>query len=265
MTDCPLCAARTIRWSVLMPSGEYNNLCCCPPCGLSFHADRRTTVTYDREYVAERYDKYPTTDRMSDLRLRLIEQVLYIDETLPDYRGRFGVRRGPLLDVGYGNGSFIRAALADKWDAYGTDVNPTQYEGVRNLYPHADAFTHVPRWRVVTFFDSLEHFESLEPVQVLAERTDWIVVSAPLPPDSFPGAVQYGMEWKHYRPGEHHWYFHEPRCYERIFWTANARSRVVYVGYPEDAIRGKLPDGSPNIMTVVLRCESRAKEVNYEV
>jgi hypothetical protein len=225
----------------------------CVQCALTFAVYPQTKVKYDQQYVAERYDKYDTTDRMSSLRLRLVEQVLYTQETLPDYQGRFGVKRGPLLDVGYGNGSFIRRCLAEKWDAFGFDVNPTQYQGVRSL-PWVQCIApglrfRDGRWRVVSFFDSLEHFETLEEVRRLVEVTDWLVISAPLPPPSFP----QDQAWKHYRPGEHHWAFHQPWTFERIFRTETAQARVAYVGTPEDSIRGKLLDGSDNIQTVILK------------
>lgn len=229
------------------PIYEFGALIYCPACALTYARERETTVQYDQRYVAERYDRYPTTERMSDLRLRLIEQVLYLDETLPNYRGRFGVARGPILDVGYGNGSFIRHCLREKWDAYGYDVNETEYEGVRRVY--SKSVNHGPRWRVVTFFDSLEHFESFDWIRQVANNADWILVSAPLPPPTFPR----DLTWKHHRPGEHHFYFHEPRTFERIFPGA----RVAYVGTPEDSIRGKLADGSDNIQTVLLRCPPR--------
>ena len=219
----------------------------CAQCALTFAVTPKTKVTYDQQYVAERYDRYETTERMSDLRLQLLEQVLYTHETLPDYRGRFGVKKGLLLDVGYGNGSFIRRCRAEKWDAVGCDVNPTQYEGVRRLSLTEALMS--PTWRVVTFFDSLEHFETLAEVRKLVEHTEWLVVTVPLPPEGFPRC----RDWKHYRPGEHHLYFHQPWTLEKLFHTEQARAQVVFVGTPEDSIRGKLPDGSSNIQTVILR------------
>src|SRR3546814_16460864 len=55
----------------------------------------------------------------------------------------------------------IRHAFDNCWDAFGYDVNPTEYDGVRRVdLP----FTPLPareRYRVITFFDALEHFEDL--------------------------------------------------------------------------------------------------------
>lgn len=233
------------------PIYEFGDLIHCPACALTYARERETTVHYDERYVAERYDRYPTTEAMSALRLRVLEGNLYLQETL-EAGHRFGVKKGALLDVGFGNGSFIRHCLREKWDAYGCDVNLAEYPQVRRV-DLVEATGEADRWRVVTFFDSLEHFERLGGlVQEFARCAGWLLISVPLPPSSFPR----DLAWKHYRPGEHHWYFHEPRTFERIF----PGTRVAYVGTPEDSIRGVLPDGSPNIQTVLLRCQPPRRE-----
>lgn len=222
----------------------------CPNCGISRAVNPETTVRYDKEYVAERYDKYKTTGQMSHIRLAYLEYILYLHEVMSAHR--FGLQKGRLLDVGYGNGSFIRHARDSGWDAFGNDVNPTKYEGVRKVSLQ-DVLTG-PRWRVVTFFDSLEHFEDFSQIRKIVQNTDWIMISAPLPPKRFPAWVD---GWKHYRPGEHHSYFSAAWSYEHLFQTATHEVKVRFVGTPEDHIRGKLPDGSDNILTCVLMCREK--------
>ena len=171
---CLVCAGSSVIGHQAAPS-----LVTCTDCALTYARERETTVLYDQHYVAQRYDRYKTTDAMSELRLRMLEHNLYLHETL-EAGHRFGVQKGPLLDVGYGNGSFIRRCLVNRWDAYGCDVNETEYEGVRRIY--STAVNHGPRWRAVTFFDSLEHFETFDWIRQVADNADWILVSAPLPP-----------------------------------------------------------------------------------
>jgi hypothetical protein len=48
--------------------------------------------------------------------------------------------------------------------------------------------------------------------------------------------------------------FFEPTGLETIFSFHERQARVVYIGGPEDRIRGKRADGGRNITTVVLRC-----------
>lgn len=221
----------------------------CSACGVVTTPHRITTVQYDGDYIADRYDRYTTTGEMSRLRLAVVESArnLYADPATPR-----PVPPGRLLDVGYGNGDFIRTATAAGWDAYGCDVNPTPYPGVRRVdLPVSD---DAPHYDVVTFFDSLEHFESLDTVRAVAAHADWIVLSFPRIPTGWPERGRDG--WKHDRPGEHHWHF-TPRAVRRLFTDATGstpyRAEVVYTGSPEDGVRGALPGGEPNIATVALR------------
>lgn len=239
---CPACGMAN-----LMTFADHQVLC-CGFCGTWCEADRETTAIYDRAYIAERYDRYLTTDLMSELRLRVLETVIHLHEGLP--KGHAVVRRGRLLDVGFGNGSFIRHARERGWDAFGYDVNPTEYAGVRRAsLPNRTLLPPEQRFRVVSFFDTLEHFTNLEWCPALAQNTDWIVISAPRVPDQFPQ-----IEWKHRRPGEHHFHFRVPETFEVLFTSQKTRATCVYFAAPEDAIRKSLPDGQPNVMTVILRC-----------
>ena len=243
MPLCPCCERITTK-------PDSGGLVHCFACALSFAAHRETTVCYDQAYVAKRYDRYPTTEQMSALRRNVFEHVLYIEEAISCDR-RFGFQRGSLLDVGFGNGSFIRHARECGWDAFGYDVNPTEYEGVRRKTLEEAL---AAEWRVMSFFDSLEHFAELIAARRLASRAEWLVVSVPLPPLNF---VKEPTAWKHLRPGEHHWHFRQPWTLARVFSGDTTSARVVYASYPEDSIRGKLPDGQPNILTCVLKVERK--------
>jgi hypothetical protein len=242
-TSCQFCHTHRIRFYPTTKLGH------CPDCGITWVHQPVTTAVYDEQYVAERYDRYPTTERMSRLRLDLLDHVLFVQEALPERKPR--AELGRLLDVGYGNGSFIHGALRYGWDAYGNDVNPTEYPGVRRVGLPTQERTPGPRYRVITFFDALEHFESLDEVRRVVYNTDWIVVSVPVPP---PGFLGHPETWKHWRPGEHHWYFHHPFSLEHVFRQPGREARVRYIGHPEDVIRQKLPDGQDNVMTVFLQC-----------
>jgi hypothetical protein len=223
------------------------DLIVCRNCGLVSAKCRQTTAVYDQAYVAERYDKYATTREMSELRAHIVQSVIMMSGKM---------HMGRLLDVGYGNGDFIRSMTTHGWEAYGNDVNPTPYEGVRRVCLPTGWWPENQRYKVITFFDCLEHFEEFTKVREVARNTDWIFLSYPMMPAGFPTAAVKSV-WKHYRPGEHHHFF-TPGAVQRLFSTDRRACDIAYVGYPEDAIRGAGLDGQPNIQTVGLRFFNRA-------
>jgi hypothetical protein len=97
-------------------------------------------------------------------------------------------------------------------------------------------------WPVLTFFDSLEHFDKLP------EFEAWgVIVSVPWYHPAL--GAEWFYRWKHRRPGEHLWHF-TPET------LANAMAinglRPVFIGSPEDAVRKN--DGDwPNILTMVFK------------
>jgi methyltransferase family protein len=223
----------------------------CESCGLIAAKDRRTTVSYNSDYVADRYDKYPTTEKMSQLRARLVQCVIDLYETLPAGKQLMDCNSPRLLDVGYGNGSFIRRMVHRGWDAYGHDVNPTIYDGVRTADLPVRPLASDERYKAISFFDALEHFEELNKVRYVADNTDWIFLSFPNAPEDYPLRA---AAWKHYRPGEHHFAFRVPTL-EKLFSYERHTAKAIYVGSPEDSIRGKRADGEANILTVALKIE----------
>jgi hypothetical protein len=107
---CPACAGDNIGYAYV-----GFGVCRYDHCGLIWSTNRTTHQKYDAAYVAERYDKYPTTQLMSEIRATLVETVLLLHESLPMASQK--VNKGALLDVGYGNGSFIREASQRGWQA----------------------------------------------------------------------------------------------------------------------------------------------------
>lgn len=210
MIACPIC-----RNPVPPPR---DRLAECADCDHLFEHPPRVAVRYDAGYVAA-YDRYPT-EAMAFLRAGFL-------------KGFAG--GGRLLDVGYGNGAFVRAAAACGFDAYGADLHGVDY-GVREVSLETDD----SRWDVVTFFDSLEHFPEFDLVRSLLRRSRFVLVSLPCRPPEFPR----DRSWKHYKPGEHLHYFSPGSLTALVGKPLLARSNV------EDAIR-RGPAGTQNILTQI--------------
>ena len=103
---------------------------------------------------------------------------------------------GYVVDIGVGGGSFMRA----HGRAAGWDVNP---EAVKML--HRENRFVDPRNGVdcVTLWDSLEHMRN--PSEILRQVRSWVFVSTPIYSDAHDCLMS-----KHFKPGEHLWYFTEP-------------------------------------------------------
>jgi hypothetical protein len=215
---CPVCGNESRIISKKLGLSE------CGMCAHIWETELKVRATYDQRYVAERYDAYDTTEEMSHLRLGLVQAYA-------------SGERPRMLDVGYGNGSFVKLAIRAGFDAYGYDVHGADY-GV----PEA-GLNSGEEWDVVTFFDSLEHIPDLTQVKDLAKRTDYVIVSYPSRPRGFP---KNALDWKHFRPGEHLHYF----CSRSIAILFD--KTIKHATALEDVIRGSRGESS-NIMTLALR------------
>jgi 2-polyprenyl-3-methyl-5-hydroxy-6-metoxy-1,4-benzoquinol methylase len=210
MIACPICASGNTE--------PFDDVQRCRACGHAFQHPPLITARYNADYVAT-YDRYPC-ELMSCLRVGFLKAF---------------VARGRLLDVGYGNGAFIRAAEAAGFTAFGCDIH-----GVPSDVKEIDLDGDNSAWDVVTCFDSLEHFAAFSSIRSLMRRARYVLVSAPLPPATFPAE----RTWKHYKAGEHLHYFSAESLARLVGKPLLAESNV------EDAIRR--PNGvEQNIYTAI--------------
>jgi hypothetical protein len=194
--------------------------------GHLYQAEKTGDVpVYDKNYSQERYDKYPHTDKMSELRY-------YLVSTLFNFNS--------VLDFGYGNGSFLKHCHKMQKSCFGYDISD---------YPLAEGITKVEsatenEYDLITFFDSLEHIEDENIVGFLQSlRCKFIFIS-------LPWYHNFGDEWfngwKHRRENEH---FHHFTCGGLCSALEMAGFTPVYTGNPEDQIR-KSDQPYPNILSV---------------
>lgn len=104
-----------------------------------------------------------------------------------------------VIDIGAGCGTFVRAARAWGFDAKGFDIIPKTVQHLKDI----GAFAASPEgFDVVTFWDSLEHIEHPESVLKHVKKGGTVLVAIPVFAD-----VTKVRESKHYKPGEHYYYF----------------------------------------------------------
>jgi hypothetical protein len=144
---------------------------------------------YDKEYSDSRYSVF--NDRGNILNLRLGYII-----------GSIGKIPKSLMDVGYGNGDFLDSCSDFISKLYGNDIQPA--------YPLKDGIIFVDNIteqevEVITFFDSLEHFDDIEWVKNL--KCQYVIISLPWCYNGLDD--KWFLNWKHRKPDEHLYHFNE--------------------------------------------------------
>lgn len=117
-----------------------------------------------------------------------------------------------LLDVGYGNGAFMKAALPLFYKVYGYDVSGISVPDGCYYANRLDMrIGNKPFPIIATFWDCLEHFPDLDFLSDLPCHL--IFISLPYCHfDSFidqKNAITWFANWKHRKPNEHLFHFNE--------------------------------------------------------
>lgn len=149
-----------------------------------------------------------------------------------------------ILDVGYGNGSFLAAAATTVEYCAGFDISPYPVPAgcVRAESIDRDEYD------VITFFDSLEHFDDINIVASL--KCKYVFISVPWCPTKDYRSAEF-LGWYHRRPNEHLWHFDDDSL--RAFFDSCGFDCVMSAPI-EDAIR-KNPAVAPrpNILTALFK------------
>jgi hypothetical protein len=127
-------------------------------------------------------------------------------KSLTDARVKF-VRRlysGEIVDIGIGGGRFVTESCGK-----GFDVNKSAIKWLKTNDLYCDPYQQPVE--AITCWDALEHIP--EPEKLLAQVTAWVFVSIPIFTNG--DSVIYS---KHYKPGEHIWYFTERGL---VHWMAD--------------------------------------------
>lgn len=162
-----------------LPAEQDGDLMLCEQC--AYQRDMTSTIAYDEAY----YRKCANKDESA------------IADLLNSIRIEFVARHyaGTVLDVGIGSGEFLRL----RGQTFGFDVNPVAIEWLkrRDLWSE-----HLDHFGALTFWDVLEHLE--DPGAYLRRVQLHAFVFASVPIFSDVRAVRAS---KHYRPGEHLYYW----------------------------------------------------------
>lgn len=122
-----------------------------------------------------------------------------------------------VLDYGSGPGWFrVFRPEGIEVDTY--DIEPWPQTGITRK-----------RYDLVTLWDVLEHFKSVEELERILDFSRNIALTVPI-----LEGKQDLREWKHFKPGEHHFYYSE-HTLKALF--ANYGYQPIKTGYPENPPR----------------------------
>ncbi len=184
----------------------------------------KTPIEYNRTYIDARYNTYGIlNDLISHLRLGYIS-------------GSIGRLPFDILDVGYGNGAFLSTCGKIIADCKGYDIST--YPVPNNCSIVKDIFTE--HHDVVTFFDSLEHYEEIYFLHKL--KCNYVCISLPW---CHYFSDEWFTAWKHRRPDEHLWHFNDKALIQFMNFQGFECINICNI---EDTIR-KHSFSYPNILT----------------
>lgn len=164
------------------PDGD---LMLCEHQGVAYQRDMSQQVHYNGAY----FDKYvgyegtPLAHAINAGRVALVNKYVGADS---------GV-----LDVGVGSGEFIKS----RPNTFGFDINPKAVDWLKASMRWADCFG---AFEAFTFWDVLEHVETPDDYFGRIHDGAYLFTSLPIFED-----LKRVRESKHYRPGEHLYYFTE--------------------------------------------------------
>jgi hypothetical protein len=125
---------------------------------------------------------------------------------------------GAVVDIGIGGGRFVTEA-----DAYGFDISESAVKWLMSCGRYQNPYEE---GAAAICWDSLEHVP--DPVALVACATQWLFVSMPIYDD-----VHHCLASKHYKPGEHLWYWTEKGF---IDWCAREGFELVEKNFIETTI-----------------------------
>jgi hypothetical protein len=191
--------------------------------GVIFQSDLNCTMKYDDNYIEKSYKE----DAMLNIAYLRFGFLLGA-----------GVEKGSILDVGYGFGHFLKLCKKFGFDTYGIEVNQ------HDISDFAKKGSFDQYYDTITFFDSLEHFKSIDFVKNLKCKN--LIISLPW---CHYHSDEWFKNWKHRKYGEHLWHFSE-KSLSKFLQENNFE--ILSVSNFEDVLRTPATDDK-NILTIVAK------------
>lgn len=177
-------------------------------------------------YTLAYKEKQSTNPRMSWLRLGWLSSHISYE----------GLKDMSVVDIGSGNGTFVREASTvfkevEAYDLTGDSI------GEEELYGR--------HWDLVVLSDVLEHYDDIDKFWDL--DFEFAMVSFPETPD--PTKFDLNI-WRHFKPDEHIYCLNSDRF---LVWVLKHNCEVIAESNFEDILRKRWDPDLPNISTFLIR------------
>lgn len=168
----------------------------------TIHQINKKPFKYDKQYIQNGYLNNPQYEKNAT-----ILNSLRLGFTISANGGRLPKS---ILDIGYGNGDFLKLNLLYNCNVFGYDISNIKIDNIDTLEDIDDVLNN--EYEVITMFDSFEHFDTLDWVSKLNSKI--IVISVPwchytdiLNEYDEKIADEWMLNWKHLKKDEHLHYF----------------------------------------------------------
>jgi len=158
--------------------------------------------------------------------------------------GSIGKVPDSILDVGYGNGDFLKLCSEKINKCYGNDLS--EYPVPDKVKKIDDIFSDY--YEVICFFDAIEHFDDINFLNKL--NCSYISISLP---ECHYFNDDWFFNWKHRRPNEHLWHFNKESLVE---FMKSQGFELINISNIEDIIRVGDEDYSNIISGIFKKMES---------
>jgi len=167
--------------------------------GVAYQRDMSKRVDYGLDYFNKclSYEDQEIAIKINEGRIKLVNKYV----------------KGKVLDVGIGSGEFIKK----RPETFGFDINPEALQWLAENGLYSDQFKD---FKAFTFWDVIEHVESPNAYFSKMPKDSYVFISVPIL------RLRYIRESKHYRPGEHLYYFTRDGLTN---WMAMYRFRLLEV------------------------------------
>lgn len=191
------------------------------------HQQSYKQYNYNEDYIKNNYVFLKYKKELSYLRLGyILDKLDYVPNKL--------------LDVGYGSGDFLQVASTVVNNCYGNDLYddfiPSTAKFVKDIT--------IDSYDIITFFDSLEHFPSLDFLSELKSKN--ICISVPW---CHNFSDDWFSNWKHRKPDEHIHHFNNTSL---SLTMKSVGYKMIHHGNLEDLVR-KHDNNYPNILTAIFQ------------